>query len=132
MPILPIFAKIKYLDVNDDKKLIESIIEGIRKNKGQKIAVIDFLKINHSEYTNFIICQGRSNTQVSAIAGSVEQNVKDELGEMPTRVEGKQQGHWVLISYGNIIVHVFREEAREFYNLEGLWADADIVNLKDE
>lgn len=112
--------------------MIDSIIEGIRKNKGHKITVIDFQKLNHSEYTNFIICQGSSNTQVAAIAGSVEQNVKEEVGEIPSRVEGKSQGQWVLISYGNIIVHVFREETRGFYNLEGLWADAEISMLEDE
>ncbi|MFV0345597.1 MAG: ribosome silencing factor [Bacteroidales bacterium] len=132
MPILFIFAKIKHLDVNDDKKLIDSIIEGIRKNKGQKITMIDFQKLNHSEYTNFIICQGNSNTQVAAIAGSVEKNVKDEIGEIPLRTEGEQQGQWVLISYGSVIVHVFREETRGFYNLEGLWADAEITSLEEE
>ena len=71
----------------------------------------------------FIICHGRSNRQVLAIA----EHIKDYLKKhniMPLNVEGKKDGHWVLLDYGHVIIHVFYESVRGFYDLEGLWVDA--------
>ncbi len=74
----------------------------------------------------FIICSGRSNRQVSAIGDHIQTELK-EKGIRPLGVEGMQDGHWVLLDYGHVIIHVFYESTRSFYNLEGLWADAERI-----
>ncbi len=71
----------------------------------------------------FIICSGRSNRQVSAIADFIKSDLKKH-DIKPLSVEGTQDGHWVLLDYGHVIIHVFYEPVREFYDLEGLWSDA--------
>ena len=71
----------------------------------------------------FIICSGRSNRQVSAIADYIKADLKKHQIQ-PLSVEGSKDGHWVLLDYGHVIIHVFYEPMREFYDLEGLWADA--------
>ena len=74
----------------------------------------------------FIICSGRSNRQVTAIADSVQRTLKKQ-GIRPLSVEGKTDGHWVLMDYGHVIIHIFYMTVREFYDLEGLWRDAERV-----
>jgi len=78
----------------------------------------------------FIICSGRSHRQVSAIAEFVEQDLKAK-GIKPVGVEGLTQGHWVLMDYGDVVIHVFYEPIRMFYDLEGLWSDAKRIEIGD-
>ncbi|MFP4347459.1 MAG: ribosome silencing factor [Thermodesulfobacteriota bacterium] len=74
----------------------------------------------------FIICSGRSNRQVTAIAENIRTFLK-EHGKKPINVEGIREGHWVLMDYGHVIIHVFYDSVRRFYDLEGLWADAERI-----
>ena len=71
----------------------------------------------------FIICSGRSNRQVNAISESIQSELKKHKIK-PLSVEGTRDGHWMLLDYGHVIIHVFYEPVREFYDLEGLWIDA--------
>ncbi len=71
----------------------------------------------------FLICHGTSNRQVSAIAEHIQRDLRDR-GIKPLSVDGLKEGHWVLMDYGHVVIHVFFEETRGFYNLEGLWSDA--------
>lgn len=112
--------------------LLEGILEGIKKIKGKKITIIDLNTIHHTECGYFVICHGTSNTQVNAIALSVEETVKKETGTDAWHKDGYRNAIWVLLDYGDIMVHVFQKDARDFYNLEGLWADAKIKRLDDE
>src|SRR5690554_5104489 len=114
------------------EKLKDSILEGIRKIKGKTITIIDLNTIHYTECGYFIICHGNSSTQVSAIAQSVEETVETATGEKVWHAEGYRNSIWVLLDYGEIVVHVFHEQARHFYNLEGLWADAKIIHAKSE
>jgi len=75
-----------------------------------------------------IICSGRSNRQVSAIADFIQMDLKSK-GIRPLSVEGKKEGHWVLLDYGHVILHVFYEPLRDFYDLESLWIDAQRINV---
>ena len=77
----------------------------------------------------FVICSGRSNRQVSAIADHIERFLKKQ-GIRPMGVEGKGDGHWVLMDYGNVIIHIFYSETRAFYDLEGLWVDAKQIHTE--
>jgi ribosome-associated protein len=78
----------------------------------------------------FIICSGRSDRQVQSIAQGVEENL-GHSGVSPLSVEGAQRGHWVLIDFSDVIVHVFYEPVREFYDLDGLWGHAPRAELPE-
>jgi ribosome-associated protein len=97
-------------------------VEAILKRKASDVVVLD-LRGLVSFADTFIICSGRSHRQVSAIAESVEQDLKAR-GIRPLGVEGLREGHWVLMDYGDIVIHIFYEPIRIFYDLEGLWSDA--------
>ena len=92
------------------------------------LVVLDVRKLT-SLSDVFIICSGRSNRQVSAIAEHIQLDLKKQ-GITPLRVEGKKEGHWVVLDYGHVIIHVFFEPVREFYDLEGLWIDAYPIKTK--
>lgn len=112
--------------------LKEAILEGIQRVKGKNIKIVDLESIQHTECGHFIICHGTSSTQVTSIAQSVEDTVKEIAKEDVWHRDGYRNAIWILLDYGDIMVHVFQEEAREFYNLEGLWADAEITNIEEE
>lgn len=114
------------------EKTKEAILEGIQKIKGKDIAIINLNSIDYTECGYFIICHGSSTTQVSSIAQSVEQTVKEETGENAWHVEGYNNSIWVLLDFGEIVVHVFHEDAREFYKLEELWADAKLTKVDSD
>ena len=78
----------------------------------------------------FILCSGRSDRQVQSIVQGIEENAGEE-GIRPYAVEGAQRGHWALIDFSDVIVHVFYEPVREFYDLDGLWGHAPRANLPE-
>jgi len=114
------------------EKTIKAVIEGIQKIKGKDITLIDLNTIQHSECGYFVICHGNSTTQVDAIAHSVEDTVKEYTMENPWHRDGYRNAIWILLDYGDIMVHVFQEESRKFYDLEGLWADAKMIKIEDD
>jgi len=116
----------------ETKLLKEAIIEGIQRLKGKDLKIVDLESIHHTECSYFIICHGTSSTQVDSIAHSVESTVKEITGEDVWHRDGYRNAIWILLDYGDIMVHVFQQEAREFYNLEGLWADAKLITVKEE
>ncbi|HKJ42228.1 MAG TPA: ribosome silencing factor [Sunxiuqinia sp.] len=116
----------------DSEQLINAILEGIQRVKGMDIVKIDLTKINHSECNYFIICHGNSNTQVDAIAHSVENTVEEMIGEKAWHKDGYENSIWILLDYADIMVHVFQKASREFYDLENLWADAPIEEINIE
>ena len=112
---------------NDD--LLALIIKGIEDVKGNDISILDLREIENTVCDYFVICSGNSNTQVNAIAGSIQKVVSKELKEKPWHVEGEQNGEWVLMDYVSIVVHVFQKHIREYYNIESLWGDAKITTI---
>ncbi len=112
--------------------LLESVLKGIFEKKGQNVLKIDLTKLENRIADYFVICHGSSGTQVSAICDSVEDMVRKEAFEKPLHIEGLDNCFWVLLDYGNLIVHVFLEEYRNFYSLESLWADAEIEVMEDK
>ena len=100
---------------------LASILKSLTDDKAEDIVQIDLRgKTEIGDY--MVICSGRSTRQVASISEKLAQNVKDEFGHTP-KVEGKDIGDWVLIDTGDVIVHVFRPEVREFYQLEKMWMD---------
>ena len=109
--------------------LLASIIKGIEEVKGNDIDILDLRAIDTAVCDYFVICNGNSNTQVNAIVNSIQKLVSKELKDKPWHVEGTDNGEWVLMDYVNIVVHVFQKQIREFYNIEGLWGDAQITSI---
>jgi ribosome-associated protein len=97
-----------------EKKALDLVVMKVR----------DFTSI--ADY--FIICSGRSDRQVQSIAQGIEEN---DGGVSPRSVEGASRGHWVLMDFSDVIVHIFYEPVREFYDLEGLWGDAPRIDLPE-
>ncbi len=111
--------------------LQQAIIDAIYDKKGEKITVVDLSRIETSAAPAFIICQGRSSSQVDAIADNVIEAVNSKLDIKPYNSDGFRNAQWIVIDYGSVMVHVFQPEVREFYNLEQLWSDGDLANLPD-
>ena len=105
-------------------QLISTIISGIEDVKGKEINILDLRAIENTVCDYFIICEGTSNTQVSAIVNSIQKKVSKELKDNPWHVEGLDNAKWVLLDYVNIVVHVFQKHIREYYDIESLWGDA--------
>ena len=114
-----------------DDELLESILKGIFAKKGINVLKIDLRKLENRIADYFVICHATSGTQVDAICESVEDTVRIETGEKPSHIEGLDNSFWVLLDYGNVVVHIFLEEYRNFYSLESLWADADITVMEE-
>ena len=110
-------------------QLITQIIKGIEEVKGQDIEILDLRDIENTVCDYFIICSGNSNTQVNAITGSVQKLVSKELKDKPWHVEGQNNSEWILMDYVNVVVHVFQNHVREFYDIESLWGDAKITEI---
>ena len=105
-------------------RIFKTIIHAIQEKKGEKIISLDLRKIPEAVADFFIICEATNNTQLKAIADSVEFEVKKNCGELPYKHEGRQGEQWILIDYVNVVVHVMLEEPRKFYGLEEMWSDA--------
>jgi ribosome-associated protein len=112
--------------------LVNSVINGIFEKQGLNVLKLDLRKLENRIADYFVICHANSVTQVDSISYSVEDTVRKETGEKPLHMEGFENCFWVLIDYGSVVVHVFLEEYRNFYSLESLWADANIVKLNDK
>ncbi len=108
-------------DTSQSDAILATILKSLTDDKAEDIVQIDLRgKTEIGDY--MVICSGRSTRQVSSISEKLAQTIKDEFGRTP-KVEGKDIGDWVLIDTGDVIVHVFRPEVREFYQLEKMWMD---------
>lgn len=124
-------AKKKKKKLPDSSSLVNAVIKGIQEKKGQNIICLDLRKIQNAVCEHFIICQGNATTQVSAIADSIKEEVKKETGERPFHSEGYENSQWILVDYITVVVHIFLPDVRGFYNLEDLWADAEILEYAE-
>ena len=107
---------------------LASYIKAILGRKALGLTVLDVRKLT-SLADVFMICSGRSNRQVTAISEHIQRDLKNQ-GIKPLSVEGMREGHWVLLDYGHVIIHVFYEPVRSFYDLEGLWTDAGRIDVE--
>lgn len=118
--------------VPNSEALTQLIIKGMQEKKAHEIAVID-LRSHKNTFADFmVICSGTSDTQVSAIADSVEDEVYKAVQMNVWRKEGKENREWVLLDYADTVVHVFKKEKRKYYALEDLWGDAKIEYIGED
>lgn len=113
------------------KKLINSIIAGIQEKKGHAIRVVDLSRFHDTICQYLVICEGATPTQVSAISDSVYDFTRREAHEKPVSTDGERYALWVAMDYTDVVVHVFVPDARQFYDLDHLWEDADITEIPD-
>lgn len=110
--------------------LADIIVSGMQEKLGLNIVKLNLSGIPNSITDYFVICHGSSRSQVDAIADSVQWEVKKAIGALPSHKEGFENCEWILLDYFDVVVHVFQAEAREFYQLEKLWADAPREDIK--
>ena len=110
------------------KELAVVAAKALDEKQGKNIAAIEITDLTVlADY--FVIATGTSNTQINALSGAVEKAMKEQTGEPLLHREGRRDGTWVLLDYGSVTVHIFSEEAREFYQLERLWSDGKPMDL---
>ena len=111
------------------KEIIATAVKALSDKKGKDLKVL-FTADQTTLAEYFIICSGTSNTQVRALADAVEEALS-RAGEEPHHIEGHRGGLWTLLDYSAVVIPVFTEEGREFYDLERLWSDAEPVDISE-
>ena len=111
------------------QRLIDSIINGLQEKKGHDIVVTDMSGITEAICEAFVICTANSPSHVQALADSVAEFARKESAARPSAISGVRTGIWAAMDYQDAIVHILLPEARSFYDIEHLWADADLQNI---
>ena len=106
------------------------IADAILDKKGQNVVSLDLRPIGTAITDFFVVCNADSTTNVAAIADNILKETREKLGLKPLRMQGMENSFWIILDYGNIVVHIFQTPYREFYNLENLWADAQRKEYK--
>ncbi|WP_201979820.1 ribosome silencing factor [Hymenobacter rubidus] len=116
----------------DSDTLADLVIRGMQDKKASDIVVLNLKQLKNAVADYFIICSANSDTQLDAVARSVEEEIEKVTGESPWQTEGRTNREWVLLDYVDVVVHVFLRDRRKFYALEELWGDADISYIEAE
>jgi ribosome-associated protein len=113
------------------KEKTQLICKLLSEKKGSQIVYIDVAeKTSLCDY--FVICSGRSTTQVKSLGENLEEKLSKEYGEEPRRREGLREGRWAVLDYADVIVHIFNDEERDFYHLERLWENGNnLIHYED-
>ena len=117
--------------MNDTQQLVNTIIDGIQEKKGREVVTVNLEHILTAPCAFFVICTCGSPQQVDAVTDSVEEFARKQLGEKPAAIAGRENAEWVAMDYGTVMVHIFVREAREHYDLEHLWDDAELTQVAD-
>lgn len=112
-------------------KLSELVVQGMLEKKAEDVVVLDLREIKNSIADYFVLCSGNSDTQIDAIADSIENEVIKHIKQKPWKREGREGKEWILIDYVDVVAHVFNKEKRAFYGLEELWGDAKVQRLNE-
>ena len=121
----------KVIQDQDDKLLLDTIIEAIKNKKGKEIVSINLKEVENSICEYFIICTGDSSTQTSALAGEIREKSRELANTSVDHIEGLPESSWVLMDYISIVVHIFLPDTRKLYQLEDLWGDGILTKHKD-
>lgn len=122
-------ASIKHTNDNS-LELAQAIVAAAEDKKAADIVMLKVTDISYlADY--FVVITGFSKTQTKAISESIEDKIEAQLDKHPVRVSGKQDGAWIVLDYGDVIVHIFLPEEREYYNLEAFWGHAERIELNN-
>jgi ribosome-associated protein len=109
--------------------LAELVVKGMQEKKASDIVVINLKSLKNAVSDYFVIASANSDTQLDAIATSIEEEVYKSIRQNPWQSEGRTNNEWVLLDYVDVVAHVFLKDKREFYALEELWGDAKIEHV---
>ena len=121
------FVNINLMENNEVKIIADAMLE----KKGQNVVSLDLKKIGTAISDYFIVCSPESTTNVLAIADNVEDRMIEMASRKVVRSQGRENAFWIILDYGDIVVHIFQNQYRDFYRLEDLWADADKTEYVD-
>ncbi len=113
------------------KELVSTVVDALQDKKGRDIVVVNLSDISDAICNYFVICTGGSPTQIQALAQSVGDKAREMQNERALAVDGLQHSQWVAIDYADVIVHILLPEERAFYDIEHLWADAELTQIPD-
>jgi ribosome-associated protein len=111
-------------------KMAHAVVKAAAENRGQDIMLLD-LTDQTSLFDFFIIASGSSRRQLAAMSSEIDRVLKHDFHELKLSVSGFEESRWIVLDYGSIVVHLFDEETREFYDLESLWADGKQIDISD-
>lgn len=115
-----------------EKNVLKVITDAMLEKKGQQVVSLDLSSIGTAISDYFVVCNADSTTAVAAIADNIIVRMEEKCGRKVLRMQGLENDFWIILDYGDIVVHVFLTQYREFYRLEDLWADAERVEYTDE
>ena len=115
-----------------EKNVLKVITDAMLEKKGQQVVSLDLSSIGTAISDYFVVCNADSTTAVAAIANNIIVRMEEKCGRKVLRMQGLENDFWIILDYGDIVVHVFLTQYREFYRLEDLWADAERVEYTDE
>lgn len=115
-----------------EKNVLKVITDAMMEKKGQQVVSLDLSSIGTAISDYFVVCNADSTTAVAAIADNIIVRMEEKCGRKVLRMQGLENDFWIILDYGDIVVHVFLTQYREFYRLEDLWADAERVEYTDE
>ncbi|EJF10801.1 ribosome silencing factor [Pontibacter sp. BAB1700] len=111
--------------------LAELVVKGMQEKKASDIVILNLKSLKNAVSDYFVIASASSDTQLDAIASSIEEEIYKATRQNPWQSEGRTNKEWVLLDYVDVVVHVFLKDKREFYALEELWGDAGIRRIED-
>lgn len=115
-----------------ENKVLKTITDAMLEKKGQNVVSLDLSKIGTAISDHFVVCNADSTTAVAAIADNIIVRMQEKCDRKVLRMQGLENDFWIILDYGDVVVHVFLTQYRDFYRLEDLWADADRVEYTDE
>jgi len=134
---IPIFAGTnsimkKKAVIDNTEDILLQAVTAMQEKKAKDIVSLDLTEIQDAVTGYFLVCHAASKMQVNAIYNYIVEMVTKNCGEHPYHREGYENSEWILIDYVNVVVHIFLEETRSFYNIESLWADAKVKHYKSD
>ena len=116
--------------MDESEYMAREIARALDDRKGINIVTMDLREITGCFCRFFVVCHGTSSTHVAGLADGVQEAL-ETLGERPAHVEGREHASWILLDYLDVVVHVFQEKQRDYYQLEDLWADARVSTIEE-
>lgn len=113
------------------EELSRLVVHGMLEKKAANIVVMDLRNVKNAITDFFVICSGNTDTQIDAIATSIDEEIFKASKLHPWHQEGKQNREWILLDYVDVVAHVFRKDRRKFYDLESLWGDAELTEIAE-
>ncbi|MDR1553095.1 MAG: ribosome silencing factor [Prevotellaceae bacterium] len=117
----------KSKNADNTTELLNVAVDAMQEKKAQNIISLNLSELKNSICKYFVICNADSHTQVSAISDNIEDRVLEKLNEKVWRRNGIENAFWIILDYGDVVIHIFQTEQRNFYRLEELWADAELI-----